>query len=171
MITSPIKLGQVYATRAGPLVTVTRLAGPLDEWPICTSHGRTHRLDGSASHLDPPATDPDDLICLVSVSTSTSTFNDPPWIPTQAPRAVATLGKLLEELGELSSITARCLIQGIDRRDPSSGQANYLALEEEMADVIAQIRCTRKEFELDEPSIKARAKKKAARQAQWLEAL
>jgi hypothetical protein len=49
------------------------------------------------------------------------------------------LGKLLEELGELSSIVARCLIQGITESEPVTGATNYSQLQKEMSDVAAAI--------------------------------
>ncbi|MDB5522812.1 MAG: hypothetical protein JWM58_575 [Rhizobium sp.] len=49
------------------------------------------------------------------------------------------LGKLAEELGELTQIVARCLIQGYTGSDPKTQQHNYVRLREEMADVLAAI--------------------------------
>lgn len=57
-----------------------------------------------------------------------------------SPPEVKILGKLLEELGELQSAAARCLIQGMDEREPVTGKQNRLWLQEELADVDAGIR-------------------------------
>lgn len=50
------------------------------------------------------------------------------WIPMTNLVDLAHLGKLLEECGELTGITARCIIQGIDEADPESGKKNHLAV-------------------------------------------
>jgi len=60
-----------------------------------------------------------------------------------------TLGKLLEELGECTSATARCLIQGIDEAEPITGKINRQWLQEEIADVYANLALTVERFNLD----------------------
>jgi hypothetical protein len=62
-----------------------------------------------------------------------------PWKPEADPVNLAILGKLSEELGELSGIVSRCIIQGIDGREPRSDVANRAALQDEIADVAACI--------------------------------
>jgi hypothetical protein len=47
------------------------------------------------------------------------------------------LGKQLEELNELGSATARCIIQGIDGREPVTKKPNREWFMEEVADVYA----------------------------------
>lgn len=49
------------------------------------------------------------------------------------------LGKLNEELAELSHIVARCVIQGIEASEPVTGKPNRRKLTEEMADVEAAL--------------------------------
>lgn len=61
------------------------------------------------------------------------------WQPMQDAQDLKILGKLLEELGELTSTTSRCLIQGIDETEPTTGKPNRVCLEEEVADVLACI--------------------------------
>jgi hypothetical protein len=57
-------------------------------------------------------------------------FDAPPrpklskWVPTTDPMTLRRMGKLTEELGELQSVAARVVIQGIDETDPSSGKVN-----------------------------------------------
>jgi len=60
-----------------------------------------------------------------------------PWFPEQDRVTLAVLGKLIEECNELSARAARCIIQGIDEKDPGSGRANIDELEREAADVMA----------------------------------
>ena len=49
------------------------------------------------------------------------------------------LGKLAEEVNELGSIIARCLIQGLNESEPETGKPNREKLAEEMADVEAAL--------------------------------
>lgn len=58
-----------------------------------------------------------------------------PWTgePYNATRQL--LGKLVEELGELTQAAGRCIIQGIGGVHPVTGKPNYDWLIEEMADV------------------------------------
>ncbi len=82
-----------------------------------------------------------------------------PWHPMSDPVDLKTIGKLLEEtseltecaasLGKLSAAAARCLIQGVDARHPVTGKINRLWLQDEIADVIANIHLTIERFDLD----------------------
>ncbi len=72
-----------------------------------------------------------------------------PWVPMNKAIDLKHLGKLLEELGEATSIVSRCLIQGIDEKQPVTGKLNRDALEEELADVEANIELVRRHFMLD----------------------
>jgi NTP pyrophosphatase (non-canonical NTP hydrolase) len=49
------------------------------------------------------------------------------------------LGKLVEELGELTQIAARCIIQGFDASEPVTGISNRQQLQKEMSDVLAAL--------------------------------
>jgi len=49
------------------------------------------------------------------------------------------LGKLVEELGELTQIAARCIIQGFDASEPVTGISNRQHLQKEMSDVRAAL--------------------------------
>ena len=60
-----------------------------------------------------------------------------PWMPEQDRIRLAVLGKLIEECNELAGRAARCIIQGIDERDPDSGLTNRTEMAREIADVIA----------------------------------
>jgi hypothetical protein len=53
------------------------------------------------------------------------------------------LGKACEEASELANILARCLIQGLDQREPVSGKPNRKALSDEIADLDAAVQWLR----------------------------
>lgn len=89
------------------------------------------------------------------------------WTPTTDLMMLRRMGKLIEELGELSNVAARCIIQGIDEIDPGTGKENRLRLEHEIADVIAQCSTTIKMLKLDSQSITDRAVAKEAQMAEW----
>lgn len=69
-----------------------------------------------------------------------------PWMPEQDQIRLAVLGKLIEECNELAGRSARCIIQGIDEADPTSGRTNLAELEREIADVMACIGTAYKHF-------------------------
>lgn len=94
------------------------------------------------------------------------------WVPMTDPRGLAALGKLQEELGELMSIVARCIIQGgLHERDPETGTFNHIALQEELADVLALTSLVESYFKLDGMAIGARANKKNHMKQEWLDML
>jgi NTP pyrophosphatase (non-canonical NTP hydrolase) len=90
-----------------------------------------------------------------------------PWRPTTDELQLRRLGKLLEELGELTAVASRCVIQGIDEIDPSSGEVNRQRLEDEMGDVYAQLHCTMKSLDLDCLKILKRNLRKRAYMKEW----
>lgn len=89
------------------------------------------------------------------------------WVPTRDGRQLRRLGKLAEELGELQAVAARCIIQGIDEVDPSSGRVNRARLQDELADVLAQCSVTMATFGLDKAYIDARSFTKRAQMDEW----
>lgn len=90
-----------------------------------------------------------------------------PWHVETCPLRKRHLGKSLEELGELSAVIARCIIQGIDEIDPSSGKINRVRLHEEIADVYAQMSLLEKVFHLDTFAIYLRAERKVRNMEEW----
>lgn len=58
-----------------------------------------------------------------------------PWTAEPDPVKLAILGKLAEELGELTQAAARCIIQGLDAAHPVTGKPNLDWLTEEAVDV------------------------------------
>lgn len=89
------------------------------------------------------------------------------WTPTTDLLMLRRMGKLTEELGELLSVAARCVIQGIDEVDPGSGKVNRIRLEHEIADVMAQCRVTVEALDLDADFINLRDLEKQRQMAEW----
>jgi hypothetical protein len=91
-----------------------------------------------------------------------------PWHPISDPVDLKHLGKLLEELGELSAIVARCIAQGgLELRNPDTGELNRTALENEIADVRANIRLVTEHFGLDMERMTYRCNSKMKRLREW----
>jgi NTP pyrophosphatase (non-canonical NTP hydrolase) len=89
------------------------------------------------------------------------------WLPDADPRQARRVGKTLEELSELAAVLARISIQGLDSVDPSSGKTNRVRLQEELADVQAQIACTVLTLDLDQRLIARRTMVKMHQMAEW----
>jgi NTP pyrophosphatase (non-canonical NTP hydrolase) len=89
------------------------------------------------------------------------------WTPTTDLMMLRRMGKLQEELAELANVAARCIIQGIDEVDPGSGKVNRTRLENEIADVLAQCRCTIDALGLDDDHIAERTREKREQMAEW----
>lgn len=83
--------------------------------------------------------------------------NPSPWTPMQNAIDLKHIGKFTEELGECVSSCARCLIQGIDESQPSTGVVNRVWLTDEIADVIANAELVIDHFSLDVEAIRERA--------------
>ena len=90
-----------------------------------------------------------------------------PWVPMTDPLDVKHLGKLAEETNELGSATARCLIQGIDEREPVTGKLNREWLEDEIADVLANAGLVQHHFHLNAQRIESRMFAKMAGLRTW----
>jgi hypothetical protein len=90
-----------------------------------------------------------------------------PWRPMSDPVDLKHIGKLQEELGECTAAAARCSIQGIDEAEPVTGKINRVWLEEEIADVLANIDLNVERFGLDKRSIMARVDRKKAMLREW----
>jgi NTP pyrophosphatase (non-canonical NTP hydrolase) len=90
-----------------------------------------------------------------------------PWRPMADPLDLKHLGKLGEEVNELGSAIFRCLIQGIDEREPITHKLNREWLEDELADVLANIELVQKHFALDIPRMLERAERKKAHLRGW----
>ncbi len=68
-------------------------------------------------------------------------------------------------------MAARCIIQGIDEVDPSSGKTNRVRLESEIADVYAQLDETVARLGLDDAYIQKRRATKRGYMREWEEML
>lgn len=90
-----------------------------------------------------------------------------PWHPMDKPIDLKHLGKLIEELGECTQAASRCLIQGIDKTHPNTGKANKEWLEQELADVLANITLVCVHFNLDLTAIANREHDKMIMLEQW----
>ena len=71
-----------------------------------------------------------------------------PWHPMTRPIDLKHLGKLSEELGEASTAVCSCIDLGMMTIDPVSGKANWQALQDELADVDANIGLVNSHFDL-----------------------
>lgn len=90
-----------------------------------------------------------------------------PWHPMSKPIDLKHLGKLAEELNEAGSAVARCIIQGIDEAEPITGKINRAWLEDELADVLANISLVKEHFGLDIARMEERTKRKIAHLKGW----
>lgn len=90
-----------------------------------------------------------------------------PWRPMSNPLDLKHLGKLAEELNEAGSAVARCIIQGIDEREPITRKSNREWLEDELADVMANIRLVTDHFGLDQSRMAERAERKRKHLKAW----
>lgn len=91
------------------------------------------------------------------------------WIPTTDLMMLRRMGKLVEELGELQAVAARCIIQGIDEVDPGTGKVNRERLANEIADVYAQLDETVDRLGLDTEAILQRTYTKRGYMREWEE--
>lgn len=71
-----------------------------------------------------------------------------PWHPMSDAVDLKHLGKLAEELSEAGAAVARCIIQGIDEAEPVTGKINRQWLQDELADVQANIGLVIERFKL-----------------------
>lgn len=90
-----------------------------------------------------------------------------PWHPISDAVQLKTLGKLAEELGEAQAAVARCIIQGVNEAHPETGMLNRLWLENELADVLANISLVIDHFTLNGPRMDQRALHKMVRLREW----
>lgn len=77
------------------------------------------------------------------------------------------LGKLAEELAEAGSAVARCIIQGIDAKEPVTGKQNRTWLEDEISDVQANIDLVIEHFGLNRAQMAARVERKKNHCRAW----
>jgi hypothetical protein len=90
-----------------------------------------------------------------------------PWVPMSDPLDVKHLGKLAEELNEAGAAVARCLIQGITESEPVTHKPNREWLEDELADVLANIELVTAHFGLDRVRMLERRERKMRHLRGW----
>lgn len=98
-------------------------------------------------------------------------YSEKPWQPITDRGDLKHLVKLAEECAELSKILARCVIQGMDGVDPSTGEVNRVALQNEIADVAASSTLAVERFDLDMQKILVRSVEKTEKLRGWHAAL
>lgn len=90
-----------------------------------------------------------------------------PWEPITDPKLLKILGKLGEECNELGAAIFRCIIQGLDEHEPVTGKLNREWLEDEIADVLANITNTAERLQLDGDRMHKRADRKIEYHQPW----
>lgn len=90
-----------------------------------------------------------------------------PWTPITDIILLKHLGKLSEELSECNSAVARCIIQGVDECEPSTGECNRDWLQKELADVLCNIRLVVNHLGLSWDEIRARSDFKENHLKRW----
>ena len=90
-----------------------------------------------------------------------------PWQPMKSAIDLKHLGKLSEELGEGTAAVSRCIIQGIDEAEPVTGKINRIWLEDELADILANIALCIDHFGLDVERMERRSERKRDHLRQW----
>jgi NTP pyrophosphatase (non-canonical NTP hydrolase) len=90
-----------------------------------------------------------------------------PWRPLKSALTLKHLGKLGEECGELSAAISRCIIQGVDGKEPITGKENIFWVEEEIADVLANTDLVVEHLNLSVVRIKNRRKEKKRKLRVW----
>lgn len=90
-----------------------------------------------------------------------------PWRPMTKPIDLKHLGKLGEEVNELGSAISRCIIQGIDEAEPTTLKVNREWLEDEIADVYANLVLVIDHFGLNTARIRTRTTRKQEHLKGW----
>lgn len=90
-----------------------------------------------------------------------------PWHPITNAVDLKHLGKLGEELNECGAAVSRCIIQGVDEREPETGKLNRDWLQDEIADVLANIDLVIQRFKLDVTKMAPRRERKKLHLRQW----
>lgn len=91
-----------------------------------------------------------------------------PWVPEQDRATLALLGKACEECGELTAALGRAIIQGVDGRDPETGQPNVAKLAEEFADLGALVGLISERLAFDSDESLDRMARKMAYLRAWV---
>lgn len=92
-----------------------------------------------------------------------------PWHPMTDPVDVKYLGKFMEECGEGIQASAHCLIQGMNEFNIKEKKTNIKVLEDEIADIEANIELIKRKFNLDRVAIIERKEWKIPFLKRWHE--
>lgn len=90
-----------------------------------------------------------------------------PWHPITDTTDLKVLGKAAEELGECTQAVGRCIIQGLDGIEPTKGTVNRDLLQNEVADVYANLDLIVDRFNLNKEDIEKRRTMKKAYLRTW----
>jgi hypothetical protein len=93
------------------------------------------------------------------------------WQPITKKSDLAHLGKLGEEVCECGASIFRCIIQGVEEAEPTTGKINRIWLEDEIADVQALMDHVILKFGLNKLRIEERRKKKFYWKLSWFVSL
>lgn len=99
------------------------------------------------------------------------TFDPSPWEPEADRERLKVLGKLGEELCEGGASICRCIIQGFDESEPVTGKPNKRWVEDEIADIEANIERAKISLGLDRDYIERRRQRKFDYISRWLAGL
>lgn len=91
-----------------------------------------------------------------------------PWRPEKNQTLLALLGKASEEAAELINILCRAIIQGIEEKDPKTDVPNIIAIQDEVADMEAQLMLLKEYLDLNRKYIAERANAKFQHKDKWL---
>ena len=90
-----------------------------------------------------------------------------PWHPMTNAVDLKTLGKFVEECGEGVQAAGRCIIQGMNETNLKEGKSNRLCLQDEVADILANIELVVDRFALDRHEISERIAGKLPKLRAW----
>lgn len=87
--------------------------------------------------------------------------------PMLNPTEIKGMDDLVQGLGRCSVVSACCVSEGLDRREPATGKTNRTWLQEEIADVFANIAAVAERHKLDMVAIMEGADKKLRQIKTW----
>lgn len=134
-------------------------------WDTCGSNDGGYAKGGNVVPATPTA-HPNTAPIPITPCVPYHAYN--PWKPISDATDLKHLGKLLEELGECAAAASRCVIQGIDAAEPTTGKLNRVWLEDELADVAACLAPVINHFRLNSTRINERMAQKIKLFNEWV---
>lgn len=147
----------------------TRISDASTYDEVCVNCGAHDITGGGWGFLRAPCEEVKQMEKVAQMENADNWRDASPWWPMQDALDLAHLTKLTEELGEATSATARCLMQGILEPHPVTGKINREWLEDELADVRACDALCVERFGLDEARMKTRTERKLMHLRGWHE--